>query len=138
VEPDLALPGHPEISVIGDLAALPWHSPPVPGTAPPAKQMGRHAANNILLRLRNRPTRPFRYRDYGSLATIGRSKAVAQFGRLELSGYPAWVTWLGAHIVYLIGFRNRIVVLIDWAWAYWTFQRSARIISEPPRRKPPA
>ena len=135
VEPDLSLPGHPEISVIGDLAALPWHSPPVPGTAPPAKQMGRRAANNILLRLRNRPTRQFRYRDYGSLATIGRSKAVAQFGRLELSGYPAWLTWLGAHIVYLIGFRNRIVVLIDWAWAYWTFQRSARIITQPPGRK---
>jgi len=137
VEPDLSLPGQPEISVIGDLAALPWHQPPVPGTAPPAKQMGRRAAKNILLRLRRQPTKAFRYRDYGSLATIGRSKAVAQFGRLKLSGYPAWLTWLGAHIVYLIGFRNRIVVLIDWAWAYWTFQRSARIISEPPRNKPP-
>ncbi len=138
VEPDLSLAGHPEISVIGDLAALPWHSPPVPGTAPPAKQMGRHAANNILLRLRDQPTKAFHYRDYGSLATIGRSKAVAQFGRLKLSGYPAWLTWLGAHIVYLIGFRNRIVVLIDWAWAYWTFERSARIITEPPAGKPHA
>ncbi|HUJ85850.1 MAG TPA: NAD(P)/FAD-dependent oxidoreductase [Burkholderiales bacterium] len=137
VEPDLSLPGHPEISVIGDLAALPWHSPPVPGTAPPAKQMGRRAANNILLRLRRQKTRPFRYRDYGSLATIGRSKAVALLGRLKLSGYPAWVMWLTAHIFFLIGFRNRIVVLIDWAWAYWTFQRSARIITEPPRRNPP-
>jgi NADH:quinone reductase (non-electrogenic) len=133
VEPDLSLRGRPEISVIGDLAALPWHSPPVPGTAPPAKQMGRRAAKNILLRLRDRPTRTFRYRDYGSLATIGRSKAVALLGRMKLSGYPAWVMWLGAHIFFLIGFRNRIVVLIDWAWAYWTFQRSARIISEPPR-----
>ena len=138
VEPDLSLPGRPEISVIGDLAALPWHEPPVPGTAPPAKQMGRRAAKNILLRLRNAPTKPFRYRDYGSLATIGRSKAVALLGRMKLSGYPAWVMWLTAHIFFLIGFRNRIVVLIDWAWAYWTFQRSARIISEPPRRKPPA
>ena len=135
VEPDLSLPGHPEISVIGDLAALPWHSPPVPGTAPPAKQMGRRAAKNILLRLRGRPTQRFRYRDYGSLATIGRSKAVALLGRLKLSGYPAWLMWLTAHIFFLIGFRNRIVVLIDWAWAYWTFERSARIISEPPRRK---
>jgi len=138
VEPDLSVPGHPEISVIGDLAALPWHSPPVPGTAPPAKQMGRRAAKNILLRLRGKPTEAFRYRDYGSLATIGRSKAVALLGRMQLSGYPAWVMWLTAHIFFLIGFRNRIVVLIDWAWAYWTFERSARIISEPPRRKPPA
>jgi len=138
VEPDLSLAGHPEISLIGDLAALPWHSPPVPGTAPPAKQMGRRAAKNILLRLRGKPTKAFRYRDYGSLATIGRSKAVALLGRMKLSGYPAWVMWLTAHIFFLIGFRNRIVVLIDWAWAYWTFERSARIISEPPRRKPPA
>jgi NADH dehydrogenase len=137
VEPDLSLADHPEISVIGDLAALPWHSPPVPGTAPPAKQMGRRAAKNILLRLRGRPTKTFRYRDYGSLATIGRSKAVALLGRMKLSGYPAWVMWLTAHIFFLIGFRNRIVVLIDWAWAYWTFQRGARIISEPPRGKPP-
>jgi len=138
VEPDLSLPGHPEISVIGDLAALPWHEPPVPGTAPPAKQMGRRAAKNILLRLRGQPTRAFRYRDYGSLATIGRSKAVALLGRMKLSGYPAWLMWLTAHIFFLIGFRNRIVVLIDWAWAYWTFERSARIISEPPARKRPA
>ena len=137
VEPDLSLAGHPEISVIGDLAALPWHSPPVPGTAPPAKQMGRRAANNILLRLRGRPTKAFRYRDYGSLATIGRSKAVALLGGMKLSGYPAWVMWLTAHIFFLIGFRNRIVVLIDWAWAYWTFERSARVISEPPGRERP-
>jgi NADH:quinone reductase (non-electrogenic) len=136
VEPDLTLPGRPEISVVGDLAALPWHEPAVPGTAAPAKQMGRRAAKNILLRLRGKPTKAFRYRDYGTLATIGRSKAVAQFGRLKLSGYPAWLTWLGAHIFFLIGFRNRIVVLVDWAWAYWTFQRSARIF-EPPRRRPP-
>ena len=75
-----------------------------------------------------RPTRPFRYRDYGSLATIGRSKAVALLGRMKLSGYPAWVMWLTAHIFFLIGFRNRLVVLIDWAWAYWTFERNARIV----------
>ncbi len=135
VEPDLTLPGHPEISVIGDLAALPWHTPSVPGTAPPAKQMGRRAAKNIHLRLRGRPVKPFRYRDYGSLATIGRSKAVALLGRMKLSGYPAWLMWLSAHIFFLIGFRNRIMVLIDWAWAYWTFERSARIIAEPPAKK---
>ena len=129
VERDLSIPGHPEIAVIGDLAALPWHQPPVPGTAPPAKQMGRRAAKNILLRLRNAPAKAFRYRDYGSLATIGRSKAVAVLGRLKLSGYPAWVMWLTAHIFFLIGFRNRLVVLIDWAWAYWTFQRSARVVT---------
>jgi NADH dehydrogenase len=137
VEPDLTVPGHPEISVIGDLAALPWHKPPVPGIAPAAKQMGRHAARNILLALQGKERRPFRYRDYGQLATIGRSKGVAMFGRFKLSGYPAWLAWLSAHIYFLIGFRNRLVVMIDWAWAYWTFERSARIVvnpSAPPER----
>ncbi len=137
VEPDLSIPGHPEVSVIGDLAALPWHQPPVPGTGPAAKQMGRRAAANLLARLAGTPVKRFRYRDYGSLATIGRSKAVALLGRMKLSGYPAWLMWLVAHIFFLIGFRNRLVVLIDWAWAYWTFERSARIITEPPRKKPP-
>jgi NADH:quinone reductase (non-electrogenic) len=129
VEPDLTLPGHPEIQVIGDLALLPEHRPPVPGVAPAAKQMGRHAARNILAVLRGKPTRPFRYRDYGQLATIGRSKAVAMVGRFRFWGWLAWVTWLTAHIFFLIGFRNRLVVLIDWAWAYWTFERSARIVT---------
>jgi len=138
VEPDLSIPGHPEVSVIGDLAALPWHQPPVPGTGPAAKQMGRRAAANLLARLAGKPVKRFRYRDYGSLATIGRSKAVALLGRIKLSGYPAWLMWLVAHIFFLIGFRNRLAVLIDWAWAYWTFERSARIISEPPGKKPPA
>ena len=136
VEPDLSLPGHPEISVIGDLAALPWHQPPVPGTGPAAKQMGRHAARNIVLRLARRAPKAFRYRDYGSLATIGRSSAVALLGRMKLSGYPAWLMWLVAHIFFLIGFRNRIAVLIDWAWAYWTFQRSARIVTGGIRSRP--
>ena len=136
VEPDLSLPGHPEISVIGDLAALPWHQPPVPGTGPAAKQMGRHAARNVLLRLAGRAPKAFRYRDYGSLATIGRSSAVALLGRMKLSGYPAWLMWLVAHIFFLIGFRNRIAVLIDWAWAYWTFQRSARIVTGGIRSRP--
>jgi NADH dehydrogenase len=128
VNEDLSVPGHPEITVIGDLAALPWHTPPVPGTAPAAKQMGRHAARNILAALHGRPPRPFRYKDVGMLATIGRNAAVAVLGRLQLSGYPAWVLWLLAHIWFLIGFRNRLVVMIEWAWAYWTFERNARIV----------
>lgn len=128
VEPDLSVPGHPEIQVIGDLASIPSHEPRVPGIAPAAKQMGRHAAHNILSALAGRPTMSFRYRDYGQLATIGRSKAVAAFGKTHLSGWPAWITWLTAHVFFLIGFRNRLVVLIDWAWAYWTFERSARVV----------
>jgi NADH dehydrogenase len=130
VEPDLSVPGHPEIQAVGDLAYLPEHEPPVPGVAPAAKQMGRHAARNIIAALAGRPTRPFRYRDYGQLATIGRSKAVAMFGRIHVWGWLAWVAWLTAHIYFLIGFRNRLVVLIDWAWAYWTFERSARIVDK--------
>jgi NADH dehydrogenase len=130
---DLSIPGHPEVTVIGDLAALQWHQPPVPGIAPAAKQMGRYAARRILHQLKRRPAPPFRYRDYGMLATIGRNAAVAVFGRIRLSGYPAWLLWLLAHIWYLIGFRNRIVVIIDWAWAYWTFERGARIVSGAPR-----
>jgi NADH:ubiquinone reductase (H+-translocating) len=128
VEPDLTVPGYPEIQVLGDLASIPTHEPPVPGIAPAAKQMGRHAARNIVAALGGRPTSPFRYRDYGQLATIGRSKAVALFGRVRLWGWAAWITWLAAHIYFLIGFRNRLVVMIDWAWAYWTFERSARVV----------
>jgi NADH dehydrogenase len=130
VAPDLSVPGHPEIQVVGDLALLPEHQPPVPGVAPAAKQMGRHAARNIIAALAGRPTRPFRYRDYGQLATIGRSAAVAMFGRIHVWGWLAWVAWLTAHIYFLIGFRNRLVVLIDWAWAYWTFERSARVVDK--------
>ncbi len=128
VEPDLSVPGYPEIQVVGDLAAIPSHLPRVPGVAPAAKQMGRHAARNLLAALAGKPTTPFRYRDYGQLATIGRSKAVALFGRVRLWGWPAWITWLTAHLFFLIGFRNRLNVLIDWAWAYWTFERSARVV----------
>ncbi len=128
VEPDLSLAGHPEVQVVGDLAAIPGHRPAVPGVAPAAKQMGRHAARNILLTLAGRPRAAFRYRDHGQLATIGRNAAIALLGRFRLWGYPAWLMWLLAHIVFLIGFRNRLVVLLDWAWAYWTFQRYARIV----------
>jgi NADH dehydrogenase len=134
VEPDLSVPGHPEVQVVGDLALLPSHQPPVPGVAPAAKQMGRHAARNIVAGLAGKPPRPYRYRDYGQLATIGRSAAVAMFGRIRIWGWLAWVAWLTAHIFFLIGFRNRLVVLIDWAWAYWTFERSARIVIGEGRR----
>jgi NADH:ubiquinone reductase (H+-translocating) len=138
VEPDLGLPGHPEISVIGDLAAaqshLPGHAPrPVPGVSPAAKQMGRCAAANLLRRLAGEPTQAFRYRDYGNLATIGRNSAVVDlwtpWRRLGFSGWFAWVFWLFAHIYFLIGFRNRMVVLIDWASAYWSKQRYARVVT---------
>ena len=124
VQPDLSVPGHPEIFVIGDLAAVPG----VPGIAPAAKQMGRHTGRNIARIISNRNTVPFRYRDYGQLATIGRSAAVAVIGKLKLSGFPAWFVWLTAHIYFLINFRNRLVVMFDLAAAYWTFQRYARIV----------
>ncbi|MBS0451129.1 MAG: NAD(P)/FAD-dependent oxidoreductase [Proteobacteria bacterium] len=145
VEPDLSLAGHPEISVVGDLAAAMSHVPgkdptPVPGVSPGAKQMGRTAAANILARLAGRATQPFRYRDYGNLATIGRNSAVVDlatpFGPLRMSGRIAWQFWLFAHVYFLIGFRNRLVVLMDWASAYWSFQRYARVVpnlKEPPR-----
>ena len=128
VAPDLSVPGHPEVFVVGDLAALPG----VPGIAPAAKQMGRLAGFNISNSLEGKRRKQFRYRDYGQLATIGRNRAVAMFGRLHLSGYPAWLTWLVAHIYFLIDFRNRLAVLIDWAWSYWTYDRYARIIIKGP------
>ncbi len=128
VGPDLSVAGHPEVFVIGDLAAATSDGKPVPGISPAAKQMGRHAARCILNRLRAAPTKPFRYVDYGQLATIGRNAAVAIIGRFRFSGYPAWLVWLFAHIYFLIGFRNRIVVLFDWALAYWSFERNARIV----------
>jgi NADH dehydrogenase len=124
VEPDLTVPGHPEIYVAGDLAAIEG----VPGIAPAAKQMGRHAAKNLILALKSKQTHPFRYRDYGQLATIGRNAAVVVMGKVKLSGFPAWLVWLVAHIYFLINFRNRVIVLIDWGWAYLTYQRYARII----------
>jgi NADH dehydrogenase len=128
VAPDLTVPGHPEIFVAGDLASSLQDGRPVPGVAPAAKQMGRHVARAIRARCAGPPVPPFRYRDQGALATIGRRSAVVEFGRWKLWGWPAWWFWLAAHIVFLIGFRNRLVVLIDWAWSYWTYQRSARII----------
>jgi NADH dehydrogenase len=131
VRPDLSLPAHPEVFVIGDLAAATQSDGnPVPGVAPAAKQMGARVGRTISARLRGGDDlSAFRYRDDGSLATIGRMAAVAQFRRVRLSGFPAWVAWLLAHIWFLIGFRNRLAVMLDWAWAYFTHQRSARIVS---------
>ncbi len=129
VRPDLSVPGHPDIFVAGDLAAITQDDgSPVPGVAPAAKQMGRHVAQAIRARLAGRPTTPFGYRDYGNLATIGRMAAVVDFGRLKLSGLLAWWFWLVAPVFFLIGFRNRLVVLLNWCWAYWSYQRAARII----------
>ena len=128
VESDLSLPGHREVFVAGDLAAFEQNGRPVPGVAPAAMQMGRHAARNVLRSVAGQPLAPFRYVDKGSLATIGRRAAVANFGRFKLWGLPAWLAWLGIHIFFLIGFRNRLVVLMDWAWAYFSYQRTARLI----------
>ena len=128
VQPDLSVPGHPEVFVAGDLAHVEQDGAPVPGVAPAANQMGAQAAKNVLRGLAGRPTEPFRYRDKGSLATIGRASAVADFGRLKLWGLPAWLAWLLIHIFFLIGFRNRAVVMLDWALAYLTYDRHARLI----------
>jgi NADH dehydrogenase len=136
VQPDLSIPDHPEVFVIGDLASARSGGRPVPGIAPAAKQMGAHAARTVLARIAGQPGRPFRYRDYGTLATIGRRAAVAVIGRVRLSGYPAWLAWLFAHIFFLIGFRNRFVVLMEWAWSYWTFERHARIVIGTAGRRP--
>ncbi len=131
VSPDLSVPGHPEAFVIGDLAALPDRrtGQMLPGLAPVAIQEGRHAAANIVRACRGKPPLPFQYVDKGKLATIGRAAAVADFGSLRLSGFWAWLSWLFVHILFLIGFRNRLIVLFEWAWSYFTLQRSARLIT---------
>jgi NADH:ubiquinone reductase (H+-translocating) len=130
VEPDLSIPGHPEVFVIGDLAAFVRQGgQPLPGTAPVAKQQGQHAAKNICRMLRGARTLPFRYVDRGNMATIGRGAGIADFGWLRISGVPAWLAWLFVHILFLIGFRNRLVVMIQWAWAYVSYQRNVRLIT---------
>ena len=128
VEPDLHVSGHPHVFVAGDLASVHCDGKPVPGVAPAAKQMGAHVAAAIRARLAGRAAHEFKYRDYGNLATIGRRAAVVDLRGVRFSGFVAWSFWLSAHIFFLIGFRNRIVVLFDWALAYWTHQRNARII----------
>jgi len=131
VEPDLSVAGSPDIFVIGDVAhALGADGKPLPGVAPVAKQQGRYVANLIRARVaRTRLPPPFRYRDSGSLATIGRKCAVAQIGKIKFHGFIAWLLWSAAHIYFLIGFRNRIVVAMSWAWSYVTFQRGTRLIT---------
>jgi NADH dehydrogenase len=129
VDEHLNIPGHREVFVVGDLARVMQDGHPVPGVAPAAMQMGQHAADTIERQVRGETPKPFRYWDKGSLATIGRSKAVGQIGRFKLAGFIAWCGWLFIHILFLIGFRNRLLVLIEWAWAYITFERGARIIT---------
>jgi NADH:ubiquinone reductase (H+-translocating) len=128
VQPDLSVPGHPDVFVIGDLASFQQDGNLLPGVAQVAVQMGRHAARGICRSLAGQPRVAFRYRDYGNMATIGRAAAIADFGWLRLSGWPAWVAWLFLHIMKLVGFRNRLGVLLQWAWAFVTYQRSVRLI----------
>jgi NADH dehydrogenase len=129
VEPTLAVPGHPEIFVAGDLCSFQQDGRPLPGVAQVAKQQGAHAARNVLHAIRHQPLEPFRYRNFGNVATIGRGSAVVDIGPVRASGWFAWVFWLLLHIFWLIGFRNRFVVLSEWAWAYLTFQRRIRLIT---------
>jgi NADH dehydrogenase len=133
VQPDLTVPDHPEVFVIGDLAAfrLPGGGQ-LPGVAQVAIQMGRHAARNIARALDGQPHRVFVYRDLGNMATIGRASAVADFGWLRLQGWIGWLAWLFVHILNLIGFRNRLIVLVQWAWAYFSYQRAIRLITGGP------
>jgi NADH dehydrogenase len=130
VEPDLTIPSHPEVFVIGDLAHFAHQTgEPLPGIAPVAMQQGRYVADTIRRRLGGRPVRPFRYVNKGELATIGRAAAVANFGRLRFSGYPAWLLWLFVHLMYLVEFENRVLVFFQWAWNYVTWNRGARLIA---------
>ena len=131
VQPDLSIAGHSNVFVAGDLA---WFTAtpdgkPLPGLAPVALQQGRAAARNIVCDLRGQPRRPFHYRDKGTMALIGRAAAIADLGRLHMTGFLAWLMWLFIHILYLVGFRNRLLVLLEWAWSYATYQRSARLIT---------
>jgi NADH dehydrogenase len=129
VEPDLSVPGRPEVFVIGDLALFTHQGgAPLPGVAPVAMQQGRWAAENVARLVGGRPTSRFRYVDKGNMATIGRAAAIADFGSFRLTGFVAWLSWLFIHILFLIGFRSRALVMIQWAWAYLTYQRSARLI----------
>jgi NADH dehydrogenase len=130
VNPDLTIPGHPEVFVIGDLAACrDAAGKPLPGLAPVAIQQGEYAARAVVAETKGEAREPFRYRDRGTMATIGRNAAVVDLGRLRISGYPAWLMWCFIHILWLIGFRNRFLVMIEWAWAYLRFERSARLIT---------
>jgi NADH dehydrogenase len=133
VKADLSIPGHPEVFAIGDMAlVLGADGKPVPGVSPAAMQMGRHVAKLITKEIRfgaNSPRPPFKYVDKGTMATIGRSAAVAWLGKIHLSGFAAWLMWLFVHLIFLVGFRNRLAVLINWAYAYYGYKRGARIIT---------
>ena len=137
VNPDLSVPGHPEIFAIGDLAlVVEKNGKPVPGICPAAMQMGRYVArvieNELNYGASQPPRPPFKYWDKGTMATIGRSAAVAWIGRMKISGYPAWLAWLFVHLIFLIGFRNRLAVLLQWTYSYFAYKRGARIITNPP------
>jgi len=141
VNDDLTIPGRPEVQVIGDLANFPHQTgQPLPGISPVAMQQGRHAARNVLAMIKGRKPQRFRYWDKGTMATIGRNKAVADLKFVHLSGLPAWLAWLFVHIVFLVGFRNRLLVLVQWAWAYLTFDKGARLITRnfQAEQRPPA
>ncbi len=130
VEPDLSVPGHPEVFVIGDLASLAGKDgKPLPGLAPVAMQQGRAVARNIGRAMRGMARQRFRYKDRGTLATIGRAAAVADFGKFHVTGFIAWILWLFVHIMFLIGFRNRVLVMLEWSWSYLTYERAARLIT---------
>ena len=128
-EATLRVPGHPEIFVVGDICSFQQDGKPLPGVAQVAKQQGAHAARNILRAIEGRAPEPFHYRNFGNVATIGRGSAVVDIGPVRASGFLAWVFWLFLHIFWLIGFRNRVAVLSEWAWAYVTFQRRVRLIT---------
>jgi NADH:ubiquinone reductase (H+-translocating) len=141
VNDDLTMPGHPEVQVIGDLANFSHQTEePLPGISPVAMQQGRHAARNILRMIRGQKPERFRYFDKGTMATIGRNRAVADLKFVHLSGLPAWLAWLFVHIIFLVGFRNRLLVLFQWAWAYLTFDKGARLITRnfQSEQRPPA
>jgi NADH dehydrogenase len=132
VGPDCAVPGHPAIFVIGDLAICKGASgQPLPGVAPVAMQQGRYVARLIEARLRGEALPPFAYRNYGSMATIGRNAAVADLGWVRFDGYLAWLAWLFIHLLYLVEFENRLLVLVQWGWNYFTRNRAARLITGP-------
>jgi NADH dehydrogenase len=134
VEPDLSVPGHREVFVVGDLASMKDAAgKPLPGVAPVAMQQGRWVAQLVKDDLADEPRKQFHYVDKGSLATIGRAAAIAQFGKVHVSGYLAWLSWLFIHILFLIGFRNRVLVMFQWAWSYLTYERSARLITDESR-----
>jgi len=137
VNPDMSVPAHPEIFAVGDIAVVVQDGRTVPGVCPAANQEGATAANNILRDLRRQPRKIFHYFNKGDLATIGRSRAIADFGKVRFTGRLAWLLWLFVHIMYLVGFRNRISVLLQWTYAYITYQRGVRLITDVERYKPP-